>query len=189
MIRAPVQPTGWPMEMPLPFKLHLSQLDRKLPHAGDRLAGEGLVEFDEVDVLHREAELTEEFPGCRDRAESHVGGIHAARGIALDPGERLETQFLGLVGGHDDDRGGAVIDPGGVSGGDCSAVLLEGGRQFGHLFQRGVHGTLIDVEGNRRPLLLGDHDGDDLIGHGAARDGGPGPLMAQERHFILLAAG
>ena len=39
------------------------------------------------------------------------------------------------------------------------------------------------------PFLLGDDDGDDLVGHGAARDGGPGPLVADQGQFILLLPG
>ena len=39
------------------------------------------------------------------------------------------------------------------------------------------------------PFLLGDDDRDDLIGHRAARDGGPRPLMADQGQFILLPPG
>ena len=39
------------------------------------------------------------------------------------------------------------------------------------------------------PLLLGDDDRDDLIGHGAARDGGPGTLVAHQGQFVLLLPG
>jgi hypothetical protein len=42
---------------------------------------------------------------------------------------------LGLGFAHQDDRGGAVIDAGGIAGGD-GAVLVEGGAQLGKRIER-----------------------------------------------------
>ena len=103
--------------------------------------------------------LLRSFAGGRDRAEPHVGGIHAAGGIALDFGQGFQAQFLGLVGAHDDHGGRAVVDAGGVAGGDGAAVLLEGRGQLGHLFQGGVHGPLIHGEGPGIAFLLGIRTG------------------------------
>ncbi len=54
-------------------------------------------------------------------------------------------------------------------------VLPEDRGQLGHLLEGRVHGPLVDVEDLGVALLLGDHDGDDLVGHGAAGDGRAGP--------------
>ena len=51
MMRAPLQPSGWPRAMAPPLTLSLFEIDAELARAGEHLRGEGFVQFDQIDLL------------------------------------------------------------------------------------------------------------------------------------------
>ena len=50
MMRAPVDPTGWPRPMPEPFTLVISRFRPSSFSHAEILGGEGLVHFDQFEV-------------------------------------------------------------------------------------------------------------------------------------------
>ena len=132
--------------------------------------------------------LLEQFPRRRNGTEAHVRRIDAAGSITLDLRQRLQTQFFGLFGAHDNHCRGAVIDARGVSGRN-GAVLLEDGREFRHFFEGRIHGTLVHGKDLGIALPLRNDDGYDLVSHGAAGDSRPCPSMALIGYLILLGPG
>src|SRR4051812_32188866 len=126
---------------------------------------EGLVDLDEVDVVHLHAVALEQLLRRRDRAGEHDHGVDADGRLVDDPRARLEPERLGLLALHEQHRGGAVGDLRGVARRDL-AVLLEGRLQLGELLDRGVRpdalvgdvGVAVHLERDRLALeaaLLG----------------------------------
>src|SRR6266481_4013419 len=109
--RAPDAPTGWPIAIapPLTLTFEVSQ-PRSLLTAQACAAKASF-----ASIRSRSAMLQPAFFSAARDAGMRPGH---------DPGQRL-LAFLGrLLGGHQDDRSGAVIDAGGAAGGH-GAVLLE----------------------------------------------------------------
>src|SRR5699024_7300029 len=90
------------------------------------LGGEGLVDLDGVDGTEVPAGALEHLAGGRDRAEAHDLRGQARVGVRDDPGTRLETVLLDGRLAHHEDRGGTVVEGGGVAGGDDLATLDDG---------------------------------------------------------------
>ena len=59
-----------------PLGLDLVRIEVEFADAGDGLRGEGLVEFDQVDVADGKFRPLERLPGGGDRAEAHAGRVH-----------------------------------------------------------------------------------------------------------------
>ena len=51
MMRAPLQPSGWPRAMAPPLTFSLFEIDAELADAGEHLGGESFVQFDQIDLL------------------------------------------------------------------------------------------------------------------------------------------
>ena len=83
-------PSGWPSAMAPPLALTCGGVvgDAELAQHGERLAGEGLVEFDHVEIAGRQAEPGAELLRRRRRADAHDARRHAGRGAAEDAGDR-----------------------------------------------------------------------------------------------------
>ena len=52
MMRAPVHPMGWPMEMPEPSGLVFSMSATEFPDAGNGLGGKSLVQVNDSEIRH-----------------------------------------------------------------------------------------------------------------------------------------
>ena len=154
------------------------------------LRGKGLVQLEQVDVLGLQAGLLQGLTDGGDGAGAHQSGIDAHRTGGDDLGHGLQAVGLDeLAGGHDD-GGSAVVDAGGVAGGDRAAVALKGGLQLGQLLHGGAGlDVLIGVEDDGIALLLGDDHGDDLVLELALGDGGGGTGLAAQGQLILHLAG
>src|SRR5690606_19501083 len=126
-------------------------LDAQLTHDREALGGEGFVQFDDVDLIDGQALLVQQLAYRRYRADAHDARLDAGGGHAEDPGDRLEAVFLHCVGTGDQHGGGAVVDAGGVAGGNA-AVFTEGCGQCGQFLQGRGAGVLVLVEDQR--LLL-----------------------------------
>src|SRR5215203_2908030 len=127
----------------------LLEVKPDLPDHRQRLRRERLVELDQVYLFEREpGEL--EHPGDGDRGPySHYLGPHPADGEPDEAGERREAALLGLLALHHHDRSRPVAPLRGVAG-RHRAPLLEDGRKFSELLQRGITRSLVTPEGRLR---------------------------------------
>src|SRR5690606_1051814 len=90
--------------------------------------------------------------------------------------------------GHEDEGRSAVVDAGGVAGGDA-AVGGEGRAEPGQLLRARVPpGGLVGVEQPHAAPAVGHRDGGRLQGHPAAVDGGNGAHVAAVGPGVLFLA-
>ena len=180
---------------------------------GDGLGGKGLVGLDQVDVIDGDAGLLHGVAGSDHGADAHDLGIHAALAPADQLGHGLQTVLGHSLAGGQHDGGSAVVDAGGVGGGNAlgaliGSILAAGGLEgvdhhgVGGLGAHGERtlqlgdavrgdtglGILILGEGNHFLLDL-DHHGDDLVIEPAGGLGGLGLLLGGGGELVLLAAG
>ena len=90
---APVQPRGWPSAMAPPFTLTRVGIEIECADDGQRLRGKRLVQFDEADVVEREAGLRERLGYGGDGADAHLFGQAAGDGVGDKAGERLNPEL------------------------------------------------------------------------------------------------
>src|SRR5947209_8704931 len=95
------------------------------------------------------ATILHPFERQRDsRADAHDPRRHARDGGAEDPGTRSQAVALrGFLGG-DDDRGGAVVHPRRIAGGD-GAVGADDGLELAKRLDRGLTRVLVLVDEKR----------------------------------------
>ncbi len=149
------------------------------------LRGKGFVGFDQVQVADAPAGFVQAAAGGRDRADAHDGRVDAGIGVAGDTRQYGQAKGLGLVGAHQQHRGGAVVEAGCVARGDA-AVFLERGFEFGQRLGGGAGARLfIHGEGHRVALALRDQNRRDLIGKAAGFDGGGGFLLGRGGEGVL----
>ena len=149
--------------------------------AGQRLRGERLVELDHVDVAPAQAGALQRLVGGLDGGDAEdvwVDGVHGARD---DPRQRLAPEALGRGRVADQRRAGAVVERGGVAGGD-RAVLAEGGPQLGELLHRRVGPDALVA----RQLDVGQRD--HVVVVEAGLPGGVRALVALDGERVLLLA-
>ena len=180
---------------------------------GDGLSGKGLVGLHQVHVLDGQAGLLQSLTGSGHGAHAHDLGIHAALAPADELGHGLQTVLLHSLAGGQHDGGSAVVDAGGVGGGDTLGALVGSILCAGDL--KGVYHLRIGGLGTHgeRTLQLGDAvggdaflhvlvalelhdlllhlhgDGHDLIVEAAGIPGGAGLLLGGGGELVLLAAG
>ncbi|CRP52210.1 hypothetical protein PAERUG_P5_London_26_VIM_2_01_09_02983 [Pseudomonas aeruginosa] len=153
------------------------------------LRGEGLVGLDQVQLLQAPAGLVERATGGGDRADAHDRRVDPGAGVAGDPRQHRQAQGLGLGRAHQQYRGGAVVEAGGVAGGDA-AVLPEGRLELGQGLDGGAGARLlVGIEAQRLALALRDLDRRDLVAEAPALDGGDGLLLRSGGEGVLLLAG
>ncbi|GCC48215.1 hypothetical protein chiPu_0032260, partial [Chiloscyllium punctatum] len=163
-------------------------LDAELAQAGDALRGEGLVELDQVEVRHLDAEPLDQLPGRRHRADAHDARRHRGRRKAEDFRTRGEAVPFHGDFGREDHRGGAVVDARCVARGHRARIAHDR-LQLGETFERGLGARmLVLVDGDRTGLAAGHLDRDDLLGEIARRDRRAGALLRADRHRILIGA-
>mmetsp|Transcript_78098 Transcript_78098/g.205028 ORF Transcript_78098/g.205028 Transcript_78098/m.205028 type:complete len:287 (-) Transcript_78098:240-1100(-) len=127
---------------------------------GERLGGEGLVGLDDVEVLDLPACPLQAFPRGRDGAGAHHLRVDARAGEGADLGKHRESEFLGLLLGHDQAHGRTIVEPRRVAGGDAALLGLECWLQLPQLVGGGV---VLDVFINLHwHLVLACCDWDDL---------------------------
>ncbi len=98
-MRAPLAPMGWPMATAPPLTLTRSRERPSSLVTPKRLDAEGLVEFEEIDVIEGPAGAGEDFLDACDRCEHDPPGSDATGGLRADGGEWLEVQIAGALRG------------------------------------------------------------------------------------------
>jgi hypothetical protein len=113
-----------------------------------------------------------------------VLGLDAAERVGQDARPHRRAQLLGSVGGHDHDRGGSVVDAGGVARRN-GAVLAEGRPELGERLRRDVApDVLVDLHLDRllARRYLGWHD---LLVEAARVDRRHRATMRLDRELVL----
>ena len=184
---APVAPTGWPSAIAPPFGFTFAGSSPSPLLTASACAAKASFEFDDVEVVDREAGLLEQLLHRRDRADAHHLGPDAGDGVAEDPRPRLQPGLLGGVGGGEHDRRRAVVEAAGVAGGDA-AVLPERRPKLRQRLGGGRLRVLVGGEADRLAFHL-DLDRHDLAGEAALLDRRRRAGLALERERVLRLAG
>ena len=121
------------------------------------LDGERLVDFEQPDVPDAEAGVLERLFRGGDRPDAHDFGLDAGKGVADQAHLHRQAQLRRSVRGGEQGRRRAVIQSGGIAGGD-PAVGPEGGTQRGEVLKGGSRPGRF-VNGVDRPALARFHGG------------------------------
>src|SRR5580692_1616385 len=100
--------------------------DAELAQAGETLRGKGFVDLDQIEIGNLEAEPLHQLFGRWHGADSHDARRYCRRGHAEDAGTRRQSVRLGSVFACKNDGGGAVVDAGGIAGGDGAGIANDG---------------------------------------------------------------
>ncbi|MCY1416646.1 hypothetical protein D9M71_321620 [compost metagenome] len=152
------------------------------------LCSKGFVGFDQVEVGQLPAGFFQAAAGGRYRADAHDRRIDAGIGVGGDLRQHRQAECLGLGSAHQQYGGGAIVERGGVAGGDA-AVLLERRLQLGQRVggSAGAH-LLIGVEGHGLALALRDQYRSDFRLEAAGLDGFGGLALRFGGEGVLLLA-
>src|SRR5262249_6900275 len=115
----------------------LLQVKPQLADDGERLAGERLVELDQVDIGEPEAGQFQHLGNGDYWADAHDLRADAGDCEADEPQERLESELSGALALHNYHGCGAIAALGGVARGHRSADL-ERGAELRKAFSGGV---------------------------------------------------
>lgn len=138
-----------------------------------------LVDLPEVDVVLRDTRALQRLGDGESWADTHDTGRETSDGGADVLGEDLETEFLCLATGHEEDTGNAVGDLRSVSTRRARvAPLRKGGADLGELFLRraGTDAVVLRYE---------DLDALGRSGTGLGGSGGGGELEGLEGNDFL----
>src|SRR5690606_19416948 len=121
-------------------RVDLVRVQFRIAHDRQRLRGEGLVEFDPVQLVPGETCLPECLGDCGDRADAHHFRPYASHREADEAGEGREAVGLDRLRGSQQDGTGAIAQPRGVAGshGATELPVAEHGPQLGQSLDRGV---------------------------------------------------
>ncbi len=157
----------------------------QLAEDGDGLAGESLVELDNIKIGRGEAEPGTEFQGRGCGTHPHDARRNARGGAAQDAGNGREAVLSGGGLGCDDEGGGAIVDAGGVARGH--RALRKKRPQSGQGFGGGAGaGVLVGGDEDGVALFLRDRDGGDFAGKTAVLLRGGSALLAINGEEILV---
>ena len=109
-----------------PLTLTRAGIEIESADDGEDLRGEGFVQFDEVDVVEREAGERERFGDGGDGADAHLFRQAAGDGVGDEASEGLKAELARAGGFHEDGGGGAVGGLRGVAGGDRALRVKDG---------------------------------------------------------------
>src|SRR6266851_1220122 len=93
---------------------------------GEILCSEGLVDFDQVNVVERESGSLQCDLGCGDGAAPHQFRLDSRSPPPDDPADRLKITLLCSLNRHDDNCRGPIHNATRIAGG-YAAILAESG--------------------------------------------------------------
>src|SRR5690554_5810152 len=174
--------------------------DTQVIAAIQHLAGEGLVDFPQADILDLEIEALQQPGDGVHRPDAHLLRLAPGHGNPAVDAQRLETTALGLLAAHQQAGGSAVGKLRGVTGGDVLALLdpftvLPYRRQALQAFQRGARAVaLVAISGHllmpgRFAFLveqqLAGRQRHDFLGEQTGLLRRRSPLLALQRILVL----
>src|SRR5579863_9346121 len=175
--------------------VHLGALQLELGHGGHGHHGEGLVDLEQVHVLHAPARLLEELTDGPHRGGGEPGGVLGVSGVTDDARQRRAFLLLCLARAHQHQRRGAIGDGGGGGSRDRATLFLEGRLQGRDLLDIAAARLLVVVDEvvalaaldrDRHGLLLEQAVGDRVLGALHGFDGEGVLLLAAE--LVLVGA-
>src|SRR6056297_234607 len=158
--------------------------DAELAAGVHRLAGERLVQFDEVEVVDGLAGALQQAARRRDGTDAHHGRVDARDVVVADVGHYVEAVLLGEGLAGDERRGRAVGDLRGVTRGDRPVADEDARQALERLHARVGADALVLLD----ETVLG-LDGDDLVVEAAGLRRLGGALVAPKRVLVLCLAG
>ena len=150
--------------------------DAEVVEEGEHLHGERLVDLDQADVVDREAGARQGALGGRDRADAHQRRVDAGEGVADHAHLRRQAELVGHGCGRDQCSGRAVVEAGGVAGGDV-AVRAERRPQLGECLGGGAGTRWLVGRGQVPATSLGPHRDRHEVGLDGAGGVGVGHLL------------
>ena len=167
--------------------IDLVRRQAQVPDAGQRLYGEGFIEFDDIKIGNRKSGFLQQLPHRRNRADAHDFWFNSSDGVAHQPRQRLEPFLLGKAAFHQHHGCCGIVDSRGVSCGHRT-FRIKGGLELAHVLQRHTDtDMLIGVKGDRLFALL-DFDGKNLALETTVCNGLCCSTMAFHGVFILFLA-
>ena len=171
--------------------VHVDPVGREpqLLHQRHRLHRESLVQLVEIYLLALPAGFSENLLHRRLGGHHHPFGFHTGGGVGHHLGLGRNPVFRGRRLRQDHHGRSTVVHPWGIPSGD-GAIRFEGGSQLRQHLHRSIPaGSLVGIEHQRVPLLLGNLHRHDLSSELAAVHGGESLPVAVGRIFILHPAG
>ena len=104
--------------------------------------GEGLVDFEQVDIRKRPARAFKQHADSADGRGGKERGSVGVGGVGRDGGKRFEAATIGFGSAHEDKRGGSVGDGAGICGGDRS-TFAKGGLEVGNFVGSGFEREFV----------------------------------------------
>jgi len=167
--------------------------DTKSVDGVEGLRSEGLVNFEDVNILDGKASLLKSGRDSNSGADSHDLRRATSHGKTENSALNLESEFLGNISSGKKNCCSSISDLAGVSSGDAT-TLLESTLELGETFNGGVFtDTIILINNNLRLIsILVFNDsfiGSDLLGEPAILLSGSSLLVAFSSQLILFLAG
>src|SRR5437764_5437598 len=170
-------------------RIHFLRIEAEFLADGERLCGECLVRFDDVDIGETQARLRERALHRADRTESHVLRVDARVTVGDETGQRLQALLFGGASFHQDHGCGRVVDAGCLAGRHRAVLFDEHSLQFRHALGGHVAAyVLVGVELDRTLSAL-ELDRQYLALEAAFRNRRSGALMTFGGERVLLLAG
>ncbi len=159
-----------------------------LPHDGQRLRGERLVELDEVDIAQLQPGFGKCALGGRYRADAHHVGRHTRDGPRHQSHQRSEAEFGGPLRGGHQTHGRRVVLAAGIAGRNrCVWIILEqNGFELAQRFHRGVGARVLVGVDHLLATAAAHGDRNDLLGQNAVLLRGHRTLVRRHRELVLF---
>jgi hypothetical protein len=157
------------------------------------LRSEGLVNFEDVNILDGKASLLESGRDSNSGANSHDLRRATSHSKTKNSALNLKSKFLGNISSGKKNSCSTISDLAGVSSGDTT-TLLESALELGETLNGGVFtDTIILINNNLRLIsILVFNDsfiGSDLLGEPAILLSGSSLLVALSSQLVLFLAG
>src|SRR5471030_1263437 len=151
------------------------------------LRGKGLVQFDDVDLVQRHAELAQQLLRGRHRPHAHDARRHAGARHADHAGARCQAVAPGRVGAGQQQGAGAVVDARRVAGRDA-AIRPDHAFQFRQRLDGGRARMLVLREDDGIAFFLCQRHRHDFIVEAAFADRLRRLILAGQRKAVLVGA-
>ena len=124
----------------------------QLSHAVGSLTGEGLVDFENINLVLGKASLLQGGGDSESGSNSHNSGRHTSDGEADKAANDLAAELVGNISSSEQNAGSTISNLTGVTG-SGGATLLESGLQLGEALEGGSGSSSI-ISVNKNFLLV-----------------------------------
>ena len=168
--------------------VHFGGIPAQLLVDGTGLGGERLIGLDQVEILGLPARLLQRLAGGGNGTGAHNLGIHAGLGPAGDAGQRRQAARGGILGAHQHQRRGAVIEARGIAR-RHGAVLCKSRTQSRHRLERGAVADVFVCVHHGFALAVLHRHGRNLVLEAAGFPRRFRLVLGGDGEFVLFFAG